>query len=87
MAAAPRAGDRDQVDQDSPHIHLFPQYMSQAPLDHRQIPRFAEDKLTLAESISKARGPMITLALEALAALWLALMAFHRASIAEEGDG
>jgi hypothetical protein len=33
-----------------------------------------------------ARGPMIILLLEALAALWLALMAFHHASIAEGSD-
>lgn len=78
--------DRDEADRDSPHIHLYPQYMSQAPLDHRQIPRFVEDKLTVAESISRTRGPIVTLALEALTALWLALMAFHRASIAEEAD-
>ncbi|MFP6642636.1 MAG: ABC transporter permease subunit [Candidatus Latescibacterota bacterium] len=78
--------DRDRADPESPHIHLFPQYMSQAPLDHRQIPRFVEDKLTIGESISRARTPMIILLLEALVALWLALMAFHRASIAEGSD-
>ena len=64
--------DRDEADPESPHIHLFPQYMSQALLDHRLIPRFVEDKLTIAESVSRALGPMITLAVEALAALWLA---------------
>ena len=78
--------DRDAVDRASPHIHLFPQYMSQVPLDHREIPRFVEDKLTIAESISQARRPIITLALEALVAFWLAMLAFHRASIAEEAD-
>jgi hypothetical protein len=78
--------DRDRADPESPHIHLFPQYMSQAPLDHRQIPRFVEDKLTIGESISRARTPMIILLLEALVALWLALLAFHRASIAEGSD-
>jgi len=79
--------DRDNADPKSPHIHMFPQYMSQAPLDHRQIPRFVEDRLTTAESISRTRGPVIVLVVEALVALWLALMAFHRASIAEEADG
>ena len=78
--------DRDEADPESPHIHLFGQYMSQAPLDHRQIPRFVEDKLTVGESLSGARAPMVILLAEALAALWLALMAFHRADIAEAGD-
>ena len=78
--------DRDSADPDSPHIQLFAQYMSQAPLDHRQIPRFVEDKLTVGESIAGARGPVFILLAEALVALWLALMAFHRASIAEGAD-
>ena len=75
--------DRDAVDSESPHVAMFAQYMSTAPLDHRQIPRFVEDKLTIGESISRARAPMIILFLEALAALWLALVAFHRANISE----
>ncbi len=78
--------DRDEADPASPHIHLFPQYMSRTTLDHRQIPRFAEDRLTISESLSRLRAPVITLLLEALAALCLAIFAFHRASIAESGD-
>jgi ABC-type transport system involved in cytochrome c biogenesis permease component len=78
--------DRDARDPDSPHVPLFSRYMSEAPLDHRQIPRFVENKLTISESISGAMGPITTLLVEALAALWLAMLAFHRASIAEGAD-
>ncbi len=66
---------------------FFPPYMSQAPLSSRQIPRFAEDRLTPLESISAAPSPLIVLALEALAALWFALWAFHRTPVAETADG
>lgn len=78
--------DRDAADPASPHIHLFPQYMSTAPLDHRQMPRFVEDKLTISESLSRLWGPVVTLLIEALLAFLLAQVAFHRASIAEAGD-
>ncbi|HCL31813.1 MAG TPA: hypothetical protein DIC52_25705 [Candidatus Latescibacteria bacterium] len=61
--------------------------MSQAPLDHRQMPRFVEDRLTIGESVSRARTPMIILLVEALVALWLALVAFHRSDIAEVTEG
>ena len=33
---------RDAADRDSPHVLYFPNYMSQAPLDGRQMPRFGE---------------------------------------------
>lgn len=72
---------RDERDPDSPHVHFFPGYMSQASLDYREVPRFTEDRLTIAESAVWARWPLITLAMEALLALWLALWAFHRASV------
>ncbi len=50
--------------------------MSTAPLD----------QLTISESIWRLRGPVITLLVEALMAFWLALLAFHRARIADAGD-
>lgn len=79
--------DRDEADPDSPHVRFFPTYMSQAPMDPRHIPRFSEDRLTPLESVAAAPAPLIVLALEALAALWFALWAFHRMPLADTGDG
>lgn len=77
---------RDEADPDSPHVHLFGQYMSQAPLDHRDMPRFVEDRLTISESLAGSLKPIITLVVEVLVAFWLALIAFHRAPISEAAD-
>jgi len=74
-------GTRDATDADSPHILFLPRYMSQAPLDGSQIPRFREHPLSLAESASAGMVPFGILAVEAMASLLFALWAINRADL------
>lgn len=69
---------RDAADRESPHLTFLPGYLSRAPLDSRQIPRFADKRLPLADSISSGVVPMVVLALEAVGALLFAVWAFNR---------
>ena len=69
---------RDAADADSPHVLFFPEYLSTAELDHRNIPRFKETPLPLAESVAAGLGPIVILALEAAGGFFFALWAFNR---------
>jgi len=69
---------RDAADPDSPHLYFFPDYLSEKELDHRNIPRFKEMPLSLAESVSAGMLPILVLVLEAAGGFFFALWAFNR---------
>jgi hypothetical protein len=56
-------------------------------LDPREVPRLVEDRLSPWESLGRLPEPLLLLVLEALRALWFALLALHRAPVAEAADG
>jgi ABC-type transport system involved in multi-copper enzyme maturation permease subunit len=73
---------RDAEDPDSPHIQFLPEFMSEKKLDSKDIPRYREVPLTVADSIGGGMTPIIVLVLEAALAFFLALWAFNRAELA-----
>jgi hypothetical protein len=56
---------RDAVDPGSPHLLFLPGYLSDAPLEGRQVPRFQEERLPLGESVSAGWAPLLVLVIEA----------------------
>lgn len=74
----------DDADPDSPHIRFFPNYMSTAPIDHRQIPRFHERRLTMVEGIRAGVAPLLILFLEMVGMFLFAHWAMVRADVGRE---
>jgi hypothetical protein len=81
----PAQRTRDEADPGSAHALFYPDYMSE--LDPREVPRLVEDRLSPWESLGRLPEPLLLLVLEALRALWFALLALHRAPVAEAADG
>ena len=73
---------RDAADPDSPHIHFFPDYMSDKPLNPENIPRLELKKPTLKEGLAAEMVPILVLVLEAGLSFFFALWAFNRTEIA-----
>ena len=76
---------RDAADAQSPHILFVADYLSDRSLDHRDIPRFAGVKLTVADGIAGGWSPLALLIAEATAAFFFALWAMNRASVVDRG--
>lgn len=74
---------RDNLDPDSPHIFYVQNYMSQRPVDERDIPRFTFDEPSLAESLKAAALDWVLLVLELAFALLMSFAAFARAPVSE----
>ena len=72
---------RDAADGDSPHVLFMPEYMSEAPLDGDDIPRFQERPLAFGEGLPYGMAALIVLLVELLAAFLLALWAVNRADV------
>jgi hypothetical protein len=72
---------RDAADADSPHVLFVPEFMSDEPLDHMDIPRFRLQPLTFGESLAVATVPVTILALEAALAFFFALQALNRTDL------
>lgn len=72
---------RDAADRDSRHVLYFPDYMSQAPLDGRQMPRFGERPVSLGAGIAHGYIPLLILVLETLAAFLFAVWAVNRTDL------
>ena len=74
----------DDADPDSPHIRFFPNYMSKAPIDHRQIPRYRERRLTVVEGVQAGAAPLLILILEMVGTFLFAHWAMVRADVGRE---
>ena len=75
--------DLDAADGDSPHILYLPDYVSERPLDHRDIPRFGGVRVSLASAVAGSYLPISILLLETAAAFLLCLWAFRRAPVVD----
>jgi ABC-type transport system involved in multi-copper enzyme maturation permease subunit len=72
---------RDTADADSPRIHFLPGFMSDAPLDAEQIPRFQEQPLSPAQGLADSVVPAVMLLTETLLALLFAIWAVNRTDV------
>lgn len=73
---------RDAADPDSPGVLFLPAFMSAQELDPRQLPRFRQHPLSLAESASGGVVPGVVLVLETALAFSFALWSFNRLDLA-----
>lgn len=76
---------RDAADSESPHILFVSDYVSQQPLDGRDIPRFPGVRLSFTESVAGGWLPLALLLLEMLAAYLFAVWAVRRAPVVDRG--
>ena len=72
---------RDAADPDSPHVLFVPEFMSDRPLDHDDIPRFQLQPLPFAAGLAAAAVPVTILVLEAALAFFFALRALNRTEL------
>lgn len=75
---------RDATDPRSPHLHFLPGFLSTAPLDADEIPRFREQRLPLGRSLELIRVPLILLLTETALALFFALWAVGRLELSRD---
>ncbi|MBW1881867.1 MAG: ABC transporter permease subunit, partial [Deltaproteobacteria bacterium] len=61
---------RDAADPDSPHVLFVPEFMSDKPLEHGDIPRFRLQPLSFADGLAAAVVPITILILEAAMAFF-----------------
>jgi ABC-type transport system involved in multi-copper enzyme maturation permease subunit len=73
--------DHDAADGDSPHALFLSDFMSKAPLDSEQLPRFVERPLSPTQGVAFSVVPLLVLLAETLAAFVFALWAVNRADI------
>lgn len=74
---------RDAADPDSPHILFVADYLSNGPVDPRDVPRFPGVQLSFASGVARSWAPVCLLLLEALCGFLFALRAATRAPVTE----
>jgi hypothetical protein len=75
--------EQDAADPESPHVLYVAGYLSQRPLAAAAIPRFREQRPSLAERVAAGAVPLVILTLEAAVGVLFALWAFNRRDLTQ----